>query len=181
LAAKPNKTKEKCRRRGSVSARAPHARESSARRVTRPVHALVQAGCCRHRPPSSAAAATATAPRRSHQPSPSRKITRGAGGDRGSHCSLLAEASSPRGPRLARAEIPSECSKPSHFSTDPSKRACGSRAGIQSELVNESHLSMRSCMPGAVDIDPIAARQWRRRPPPRRGDRAGHRHRHREI
>jgi hypothetical protein len=27
---------------------------------------------------------------------------------------------------------------------------------------------MRSCKPGAVDIDPIAARQWRRRPPLRR-------------
>ena len=40
--------------------------------------------------------------------------------------------------RLARAEIPSECGKPSHFSTDPSKRARGSRAGIQSEQLNES-------------------------------------------
>ena len=26
---------------------------------------------------------------------------------------------------------------------------------------------MRALKPGAVDIDPIAARQWRRRPPPR--------------
>ena len=35
---------------------------------------------------------------------------------------------------------------------------------------------MRALMPGAVDIDPIAARQWRRRPPPHSADRAGHRH-----
>ena len=42
---------------------------------------------------------------------------------------------------------------------------------LQSEPAREPY-SMRSCKPGAVDIDPIAARQWRSRPPPRRGDRA---------
>ena len=35
---------------------------------------------------------------------------------------------------------------------------------LQSEPGREGY-AMRSSKPGAVDIDPIAARQWRRRPP----------------
>jgi hypothetical protein len=39
---------------------------------------------------------------------------------------------------------------------------------------------MRALTPGAVDIDPISARQRRRRPPLRPADPASHRHRHRK-
>ena len=72
------------------------------------VHARVEAGCCRHRPRISApvAAATATA-RRSHQPSPSRTIKSATPRRRRRpRVALLParRASSPRGPRLARAE-----------------------------------------------------------------------------
>jgi hypothetical protein len=70
----------------------------------------VQAGCCRHRPHISKppAAATATAPPRSRQPSPSRtenRRRRGAGGDRGSHCSLLAERAHHAARTRARVEF----------------------------------------------------------------------------
>jgi hypothetical protein len=90
-------------------------------------------------PPISAPAAapTATAPRRSCQPSPSRTIESAIPRRRrrrGSHCALLAPASSHRGPRLARGD---------------SQRA----------WLTEQYRPFLK--PGAVAIDPLARRRDR--------------------
>jgi hypothetical protein len=126
------------------SPRASRARESPERRVTRPVHALVQAGCCQHRPPSSAAAATATAPRRSHQPSPSRKIK-------------AATRRHPRRPRVA----PHPAQRAHHAA-----RASRARRFTASWLTGRRRARV-TCDRGFAHVNPVPRGARRRRPQPR--------------